>query len=523
MSEIEQKTDITEHIQAVAESCNKEATRRIISAIENTSWPTPEQQAVKSALGLERHIDIKAQAISWLYSTAIALDALILGQTIIESQTQQGPITDILQHIDSTLRYLPQPAYDLLKALTGWVGSITKSPGKFEDPLPFIVIGSASALILFAAGAKGLLENFSLSKVKPKSVLAREEAIDHGTWPVDLIAHCLAFGATDSSLSHPLGEILMQHIELVPVHRGDRRPKDVAPKLWITAGIDKSVQITRGMAERTILLLGNCVDAAAVLVNCMREITVYRPLDASDTERAPEGIIPPSAADAIIERTAELTRLIYGEGAPPKLYIAIISRFTTEAVDLDGKPIQGRSYFEEPDDEPTIIIEPEQLVERALQKRIAELKKEDIIKGEVSAYVLVTGDSSTDKQTMANLEQSLKSEQVVERVTTNYKDANIVIISCADDQQSTALVQIARRQLDEAGKTNVPIFVMQKRPDKSNLPDLAHVYPIAVQQLIAQEVDRIFTEELTRSEVSRRTQRKAKRIMRRRQKRRVST
>lgn len=491
------------------------ATKRIQKVIGGTNWELPEKEAVIHALGLDIQTDFHSIAAS-IYRTAfIILNLASVSELYLEKSQDGGVVYNIALGLDPIVKeFLTQSIYNLLKGAVYAAGSLLKSPAKYEDPLLFNVVATISCVSIFALGAKSFLEKFSIDRLKTRSRLAREERIENGTEPVPLVGHIVAFGGSDSSLAHPLGGILRAFAKLVPVHRGSERPSDVKTDFWISAGPDKGPGTTRSLSERVLLLTANCIDAAAIVVNCMREISVYRTVDMTDTANAPYGVIPPTVADAVIEKTAELTSLVYEDEQARKLYMAIISRYTYEGLDLQGGRVQGRAYFEEPGDVPTVIIEPEELVEKSIGSIIASLKKRKEIEGNPVAYVHITGESSSDLESRGNLINGIRQSNAVDEVTDNIQDANVVIVTGSDDGQTTALIQVYRTQLDNMGKRDIPILVIQKRPDRSGFPGMNKVYTIPVQALIACEVQRILGERLSIGGDYGRLQRRAKRLIR---------
>lgn len=500
----------------------------IYQAIKECSWPSDEKELVIKAIGLRRigskrigqYIFKLIPVVAWVIVT------LLLLQTILEIYTASGPITSILLGLDTQLQSLSPKTYDILKVFFGYAGSFVKSPAEFDHPLLLNALAATSAIILVGAGFKSIVEKFDIGQLKPRSIIQKEQMIKKGIWPIDEIGHILTFGATDASITEPLMSTLKKHGFVIPVHRGPTNtyPNANIKKLWVCAGFDKTPETTRNMANRELLLQANCLDASVILVNCVREISLYRPLNVSNTEQAPHGILFPQTADAILEQVAELTELLNGKEATQKIFIAIVSRPTIIGRHLlNNKPIRAKSLFEEERDVPTAIVEPEELVEKRLAYLINKLKKKyGLFKGQLRCYLLVSGDAATDEETKNNMAKSFLTCGIVNKMVGNPRVANIVIITSTEDQNTAALVEQYRQELDAIKKKSVPIIVIQKRPDRRALPKLGHIYTIAIQDLISQEVDKILSRTLMKEKVVSRVVKKAGSKMRIRQKRRIS-
>lgn len=512
---------------------------RIMDSIRGAGWSAEEQGKVIGTLGLQEPIspnirDVLARNASNILTV---LGGGTWGEMLVEQNLKGGPIHDITawsQLLRSTSPELLAQAgtriYDVINALTVATGSIVKAPVNFNDPIAFNILGAAAAAATFGGlGLKGIEKVDFTKGFKLKSTLEREAMTLKGIYPINKAGHILAFGATDTSLAEPLMTNLKKHGFVVPVHRGEKNsyPKANAEKLWVQAGIDKSAKTTRNMASRELLLRANAIDASTILVNCMREIGVYQPLDISDTDNAPPGVMFPQVADAIFEQITELRKMIYGENAPPQLFMTVLSRYTIIGQKLMGKEpvsINARSLFEEVTDEPTVVVEPEELVESELTNLLANLKSEKSLFGDgIKAAVMAFGDSKTNKQTRENMKEAFTTREVVSSVVDDVKDANVVIMTSTEDVDMAALLQQYRQELDQAGKKNVPIIAILKRPDTRNLAKLGFVRTINIQELISNETDRILTKKLNKSNIPPEVEKTAKQRLKQRQKMRLET
>ncbi|MFC1627366.1 hypothetical protein ACFL18_02310 [Patescibacteria group bacterium] len=502
-----------------------EAQERIRNVIGGTGWAEDTKANVVQGLGLEEpRVGVKEFASKhWLTATASA-NYYLLGWMRIWSKMSEGGLANTLSNAEGAAEKFPllhQYAYLPIEEATRFIASIAKAPTSGEPSILFSAFGIFSAALLLGAGAKSGVEKFQFSKLtkslQTRSAVERETMIEDGNLPVDLVGHLLGFGVTDSSMAQPLLSILKDHSEaVVPVHRGEENayPSANEEGIWVSAGPDKSIKTTMEMAELPLLLQANSIDASVILVNCMRQISAYRSLDASVISRLPKGTLPPQTAETIFENTWRLTSLAYGDDAPSKAYIAIVSRHTTVGeINVDGKSdlIPAKSLFTEKGDRPTAVIEPEELVEEAVASYIDS--KEDYFEDGVKAHLVVPGEEKQDEMAKDNLVEGLGVD-----VSEDLDKANVVIMMTQEDQEAASLVGVYREKLDQMGKNDVPIIVIGKTPDKWELSSLGEIEYIAVQGLIAKRVDEILGETIKEGEVSKPVRKEAKKRLKLRQK-----
>lgn len=527
----------TEIVQGVLNTADVNTTRNLLATIRGAGWPEDETNKVIGALGLAETKPTDLKSIWSRYGRPIVTfggSAALWGEMAIESSLKQGLVRTILTDPSQILRnaepVVGARLVDITNAFITSAGSIIKAPVEIGNPILFNALGTAAAAVVVGGGLKKGLETFDPGRsFKSRSAIEREKMIQDGKWPVDKAGHILAFGATDTSLAEPLMTNLKKHGYVIPIHRGTTNsyPHANVDNIWVSAGADKSAKTTREMARRELLLRSNAIDASVVLVNCMREIGVYQSLDVSDTDNAPPGVMFPQVADAVFEQTSELTRLVHGKDAPTKLYIAIVSRYTTVGQKLFGAgdksiPIAARELFEEETDDPTVIIEPEELAEAELTNLLAKIRTEKgLFEEGTKAAVLAFGDSKTNEKTRENMKKAYTDKKTVDEVVDNIQNANVVIMTSTEDIDMAALIQQYRQELDKAGKTNVPIIAILKRPDTRNLAQLGLDFTINVQELISNEVDKILSEKLINDNIPSEVEKTAKDRLQKRQKMRV--
>lgn len=527
----------TEILRGILNTADVDSTRTLLATIQGAGWPADETNKVIGALGLAGTKPTDIKSIWSRYGRPIVTfggSAALWGEMAIESSLKTGLIRTFLTEPSQILRnaepLVGARLVDITNAFITSAGSIIKAPVDISNPILFNALGMAAAAVVVGGGLKKGLETFDPGKsFRSRSAIEREKMIQDGKWPVDKAGQILAFGATDTSLAEPLMTNLKKHGYVIPIHRGitNSYPHANPDNIWISAGADKSAKTTREMARRELLLRANAIDASVILVNCMREIGVYQNLDVSDTDNAPAGVMFPQVADAVFEQITELTRLVYGKDAPTKLYVAIISRYTTVGQKLisgEGKSVSitARELFEEETDEPTVIIEPEELAETELVNLLNKLKTDKRLFGEgTKTAVLAFGDSKTNEKTRENMKKAYIDKKITDEVVDSIQDANVVIMTSTEDIDMAALIQQYRQELDKAGKTSVPIIAILKRPDTRNLAKLGLDFTINVQELISNEVDKIFSEKLINSNIPPEVEKIASDRLQKRQKMRV--